>query len=206
MLDNENKVKTYTTNCLRDCPFVFLARPNDPGNGNIRVVMIEISEEEERQLDSGKSLLLQRGELSFNVDPNLCLGYGELDLSPNSDDCIKIDKGDWDRRLYIRHFMPSKYDYETHTVTSTIKGGGWYDTSRALTYLPYLYACMNKPKRVCIFKEYIDFISIARAKRKAEKQREWTKNNKEYLAKKRQKRTMAKRNAKLSLLTFNVKK
>lgn len=206
MLDNENKVLKYTTNCLRDCPFVFLARPSDPGNGNIRIVMLEITKEQELQLDSGKSLLLQRGGLSFRIEPDFCLGYGELDLSPNSNDCIKIDNGDWDKRLYIRHFMPSEYDYNTHSVTSDIKGGRWYDTSRALTYLPYLYARMNKPKRVCIFKEYIDIVAMNRAKQKAAKQREWTKNNKEYLAKQRQKRTAAKRNAKLSLLTFNIKK
>ena len=102
--------------------------------------------------------------------------------------------------------MPSEYDYATHSVTSDIKGGRWYDTSRALTYLPYLYACLNKPKRVCIFREYIDIVAMNRAKQKAAKQREWTRNNKEYLAKKRQKRTAAKRNAKLSLLTFNIKK
>lgn len=206
MLNNENKVLKYTTNCPRNYPFVFLARPNDPGNGNVRVVMVEITEEQERQLDSGKSLLLQRGGLSFYIEPDFCLGYGEFDLSPNSDDCIKINNGDWDKRLYIRQFMPSEYDYATHSVTSDIKGGRWYDTSRALTYLPYLYACMNKPKRVCIFREYIDILARNRAKQKAAKQREWTRNNKEYLARKRQKRTAAKRNAKLSLLTFNIKK
>ena len=206
MLDNENKSLKFITNCIKDCPFVFIVRPCDPGNGNIKIVMISITEEQEKQLDSGKSLSLTRGGLSFNIEPDFCLGYGELDLSPNSNDCIKIDKGDWDKRLYIRHFMPSEYDYPTHSVTSDIKGGRWYDTSRALTYLPYLYACMNKPKRVCIFREYIDIIAMNRAKQKAVKQREWTRNNKEYLAKKHQKRTAAKRNAKLSLLTFNIKK
>ncbi len=206
MLDKENNVLKYTTNCLHDCPFAFLARPNDPGNGNIRIVMLEITEEQELQLDSGKSLLLQRGGLSFHIEPDFCLGYGELDLSPNSDDCIKIDNGDWDKRLYIRQFMTSKYDYATHSVTSDIKEGRWYDTSRALTYIPYLYASINKPKRVCIFKEYIDIVALNRAKQKAAKQKEWTKNNKEYLAKKRQKRVAAKRDAKLSLLTFNIKK
>lgn len=206
MLDKENNVLKYTTDCLHDCPFAFLARPSDPGNGNVRIVMLEITEEQETQLDSGKSLLLKRGGLSFHIEPEFCLGYGELDLSPNSDDCIKIDSGDWDKRLSIRQFMPSEYDYNTHSVTSNIKGGKWYDTDRALTYIPYLYASINKPKRVCIFREYIDIVALNKAKQKAAKQKEWTKNNKEYLTKKRQKRVAAKRNAKLSLLTFNVKK
>lgn len=206
MLDKENKILKHTTDCIRNLPFVFLARPNDPGNGNVRVVMLEINKEQEEQLDSGKTLLLERGGVSFRIEPDFCLGYGELDLSPNSEDVIKIDNGDWYNRLYIRQFMPSEYNYETHSVTSDIKGGRWYDTSRPRTYLPYLYACLNKPKRVCIFREYIDVVAMNRAKQKAAKQKEWTNNHKEYLHKQRQKRVAAKRSAKLSMLTFNVKK
>lgn len=206
MLDNENYIQKYTSDCIKNLPFAFIVRPCDPGNGNIRVVMLEISENEEKELDAGKSLSLERGGLYFTVDPYLCFAYGEFDLSPNSNDVDKIDKANWFGRFTVRQFIPSEYDYETHTVTSDIKGGRWYDTDYVKTYIPYLYACLGKPKRICIFKEYRDIIAINRAKRKAETQREYSKNNKEYLRKKRQNRVAAKRNAKLNMLIFNVTK
>lgn len=203
MLNNDDNFK-FTNNCINNLPFVFLARPKDPGNGNIRVVMLEISEAEEKQLDSSKSLLLKRGGLSFHIEPDFCLAYGELDLSPNSNDVIAMNDSNWDSRLYIRHFIPSNYDYNTHSFMSDLKRGRWYDTDRPIIYVPYLYACINKPKRVCIFKEYIDIIALNKAKQKAEKQKQWNTNNKERITKQRRKRIEAKRNAKLSMLNFNI--
>lgn len=206
MLDNENKNYRYTTRCLSDCPFVFLARPIDPGNGNIRIVMLEISKEQEKALDSGKSLSLERGGLSFSIDPNFCLAYGELDIAPNSEFVYNMSIGGWDKRLYIKIPVPSEYDYDTHTIKSDLPRGRWYDTANPCTYLPYLYACINKPERVCIFKEYTDTIAMIRARRKAEKQKEWSNNHKDVITKQRHKRSANKRKAKLSLLSFNLKR
>ena len=205
MLDNENKSLKFITNCIKDCPFVFIVRPCDPGNGNIRIVMISITEEQEKQLDSGKSLSLTRGGLSFSIDPDFCLAYGEFDLSPNSKDINEFARANWFAKFTVNQFMPSEYDYEHHCVISDIRRGRWYDTDNLKTYLPYLYACINKPKRICIFREYVDRIALLRAKQKADKQREWNKNNKERIKRKKMQRTIAKRNAKLSMLTFNYK-
>lgn len=204
MLETETDFK-YTNKCISNLPFVFIARPKDPGNGNIRVVMLEITKEQEEQLDEGKSLSITKEGLSFSINPDFCLAYGEFDFSPNSDDIKKIDNSNYFDRLYIRHFIPSVYDYENHCVHSNMKNGQWFDTDNIKTYLPYLYACINKPKRICIFKEYIDTKAILRAQRKAEKKKEWRLNNKEKIRQQQRNKLNAKRNAKLSLLTFKTK-
>jgi hypothetical protein len=126
-------------------------------------------------------------------------------MSPNSNDINEFARANWFAKLTVNQFMPSEYDYEHHCVISDIRRGRWYDTDNIKTFLPYLYACINKPKRICIFKEYIDTIALRRAKQKADKQKEWNKNNKERIKRKKMQRTIAKRNAKLSMLTFNYK-
>lgn len=205
MLYEENKTLKFTNNCIKDCHFVFIVRPCDQGNGNIRVVMIEISEEEENQLNSDKSLSLNRGGLSFNIHPDCCLAYGEFNLSPNSEDVDKFSRAGWLTRYTVRQFIPSEYDYENHCVVSDIRRGRWFDTDNIKTYLPYLYACINKPKRICIFKEYIDIVAIRKANQKIEREKMYYHRNKEYLKQKRQKRVEAKRKLKLSNLKINVK-
>lgn len=205
MSDIMNKMM-YNTPCIKDCSFSFIVRPCDPGNGNIRVVMLEISEEEEHLLDSGKSLSLTRGRLSFVVNPALCLAYGDFDLSPNSEDLNKFYDAHWFDRFYIKHFIPSEYDYNTHTLTSDLRRGRWFDTRNIKVYLPYLHACMNKPKRIVIFKEYNDLLALRRAEKHNEQVKQWNKDNKEYLKKKAREKSKAKRELKLSKLTFNYKK
>lgn len=203
MLNEDSKHLMFTTPCLSNCPYMFIVRPNDPGNGNIRVIMTSITEDEEKALDSRKSLRLKRGKLSFYVDPDFCLAYGDVDLSPNSKDTLELDKADWFSRLYVRHFMPSEYDYETHSMISDIRGGRWYDTSNIKTFMPYLYACIGKPKKIIIFKEYIDIIALNRAKRKAEREAKYYQVNKDNLKKRVAEKRAAKRRARLSHLVFN---
>lgn len=204
MLDLENKLKTYTNKCITDCPFVFIIRPTDPGNGSLRVVMMEITEEQEKQLDAGKSLSLNRGGLSFNINPDFCLAYGDFDLSPNSKDLDTFYNADWFSRYNCKHYVPSNYNYETHTVTSDSRLGKWYDTTNIKVYLPYLYACINKPKRIVIFKEFMDIIALRKAEQKRKKQYEWNNKNKELIKNSILKRRANKRSAKLSKLIFNT--
>lgn len=204
MLNKENQDLKFTSNCIKDCPFVFIVRSCDPDNGNIRVVMLEIDEAQEKELDAGKSLSIEKGGLSFVINPENCLAYGEFDLSPNSKDIEDFDNADWFSRLYVRQYVPSVYDYETHTVTSDLRRGRWFDTSNLKTYLPYLYACINKPKRICIFKEYIDVVALRKAKRMSEYGKEYAKKNREVIAKKKQQKRIAKRLEKLNKLVFKV--
>lgn len=205
MLNIENKTLKYTINCIHNCDFVFLVRPYDPGNGNVRVVMTEISEREEQLLDSGKSLLLNRGRLSFNVDPDFCYAYGNLNIRPGSDELIQMNDADWFTRFYIRQFLPSEYDFDNHIIHSDLPCGRWYDTDSLKSFLPYLYNCINHPERVVIFKEYLNTIEMLKAKERVERDARYYNKHKDKISKRVKEKRQAKRLSKLSMLTFNIK-
>lgn len=203
---NTKKKRMFTSNCINNLDFVFIARSVDPSNGNVNVIMTSITEEEETLLDRGKTIVVKRNKVEFTINPNLCFAYGELDLSPNSDTIKLFSEIDWFRNLYIRHFLFSDYDYEHHTVTSDIRGGRWYDTSNISKYLPYLYACLNKPKRIAIFKQTF-YMNTTYIKNK-QKQKEYYQKNRarrdEVSAKSRIKISKNKRKARLSTLKFDI--
>ena len=203
MWNTKNK-RMFTSNCINNLDFVFIARSIDPGNGNIDVIMTSITEEEETSLDKGKTIIVKRGKAEFTINPNLCFAYGELDLSPNSDSIKLFAEIDWFYKLYIKHFLFSEYDYEHHTVTADVKGGKWYDTSDISKYLPFLYACLNKPKRIVIFKQTLDTKRLHIKNR----QKEYYQKNRAKMdkisAKFRMKMSKNKRKARLSTLKFDV--
>ena len=203
MWNTKNK-RMFTSNCINNLDFVFIARSIDPGNGNIDVIMTSITEEEETLLDKGKTIVIKKGKTEFTIDPNLCFAYGELDLSPNSDTIKLFTEIDWFRKLYIKHFLFSEYDYEHHTVTSDIKGGRWYDTSNISKYLPYLYACLNKPKRIAIFRQTFDMKSIYIKNRQKEYYQKNRARRDEISAKSRMKISKNRRKARLSTLKFDI--
>lgn len=201
---NTKKKRMFTSNCINNLDFVFIARSIDSGNGNIDVIMTSITEEEETLLDKGKTIIITRGKIEFIINPNLCFAYGELDLSPDSDIIKTFAEINWFRNLNIKHFLFSEYDYEHHSVTSDVKGGRWYDSSNISKYLPYLYACLNKPKRIVIFRQTFD----TKSKYIKNRQKEYYQNNRarrdEVSAKSRIKRSKTKRKDKLSTLKFDI--
>lgn len=204
MLNQKEETRKYTTNCLQNLEAVFIARPAE--NNGVQVVMLGITEEQEKKLDKGEDFIIKTNLGSFHIESEFCFAYGELDLSPNSDDIIKMDKADWFKSIEICHWIPSEYDYETHTVTSDKRGGRTFSTIYLRDYLPYLHGCINKPKRIVIFKEYLKAIISNKVKaqarrRKAAQNREYRANKDAIIA-----RTIAKRKAKVSGLKFNIKK
>lgn len=203
MLNTEKEIRKYTTNCISCLPVVYIVRPNE--NNGTQVVMIGITEEQEKQLDNNKIVTINTDRGCFTIDPKFCYAYGDLDLSPNSDDINKIAKANWFENFLVNIHVVSTYDYNTHTVTSDIRGGRWFDTYDIKVYLPYLYGCIGKPKRVAIFKEYLNSLMALKAKREAKRL-----NNKKYRENKtnniyNKKRTIAKRKAKVSSLKFTLK-
>ena len=153
----ENCLK-YTTNCSSNHPYAFIVRPLDTNNKDLRIMLMEITEEQENELDNNKSISIEKGSYKFNIEPDMCYAYGKLDLSPNSKDIENIYKANWFSNFDINIFIPSEYNYEDNSVTSDIKGGRVYGTSNVKKYLPFLYASINKPERVVIFKEYLNIV------------------------------------------------
>lgn len=203
-MSNTEKIHKYTTNCINCLPVVFIARPNE--NNGVQIVMIGISEEQEKKLINNENVVIETDRGTFNISPDFCYAYGEIDLSPNSPDIIKLYEGNPFDNLNIRISVPAEYEYENHCIISSTRGGTWYNTSNIKDYLPYLHGCIGKPKRIAIFKECLNAL-IAK---KLERERR-NRNNKIYREHKsdynyNKEKTIAKRKAKVSSLKFKIKK
>lgn len=203
-MSNTEKIHKYTTNCIDCLPVVFIARPNE--NNGVQIVMIGISEEQEKKLINNENVVIETDRGTFNISPDFCYVYGELDLSPNSSDIIKLQEGNPFNNLNVKISVPAEYEYENHCIVSSTRGGTWYNTSDIKDYLPYLHGCIGKPKRIAIFKECLNAL-IAK---KLERERR-NRNNKIYREHKAdynyyKEKTIAKRKAKVSSLKFKIKK
>lgn len=205
MSNKRNSTRRYITNCRRDLPYVFIVRPNDTLDKNIRVMMMEITEEDEKELDCGRSLSLVRGKLQFIIHPDLCYAYGPLNLAPGSKDLDYIDEAKWFNSFEIRQFLFSEYDYETHSTESDVPGGRWYTSSNVKSYLPFLYACINKPKRVVIFKEYLNILDLRDIKRKVKNNTKYNAEAKKKQKERNKQKTDVKRQKKIKTLQFTLK-
>lgn len=204
MLNEENKIVSKCIDCL---PLVYIACPQE--NGGARVIMAPITAEQEEQLNNEDYIIIkdQFGQ-SFVVTDNKCYAYGELDLSPKSDNIRKIAKSNWFKNLYVNIIMLSEYDYETNTVTSDVEGGRWYETDNVETYLPFLHAKIGKPERVVIFRDDLDTLGFKK-KRKTSANKvsnKYKSASKEYVRQYNRNKTIAKRKARVSTLQFKIKK
>ena len=204
MLNEGNKIVSKCIDCL---PLVYIACPQE--NGGARVIMAPITAEQEEQLNNEDYIIIkdQFGQ-SFVVTDNKCYAYGELDLSPKSDNIRKIAKSNWFKNLYVNIIMLSEYDYETNTVTSDVEGGRWYETDNVETYLPFLHAKIGKPERVVIFRDDLDTLGFKKKhKTNANKvSNKYKSASKEYVRQYNRNKTIAKRKAKVSTLQFKIKK
>lgn len=191
----------YTNECIK-LSHITLVRNGVEKNGTTRVTMLEITEEQEASLINNENVTITINDMIYTINPNLCYIYGEVDFSPNSAMLNEITKYNWFERYYVRHFIPSKYDYKTHTIVSNIKGGRWFDTDNIKTYLPFLYACIGKPKRVAIFKEELELLSILTRRLH---QKEYIQRNRDKIRKKKAKIREHKTNNRIKALTINFK-
>lgn len=117
------------------------------------VVIIPITEKEEKQLDTG-SLTTTRNDQIFNIESNQIICYGEINFHTNSDDYDTIEQMKWFDYLDAKGIsIPSDYDYEEHCCYTPNKKVRWYETFNPAVLAQYYHARLNKPQRVCIFKE-----------------------------------------------------
>ena len=121
-----------------------------------QIIMTYLTEEEEQNLDDGKELILKRGNSSFRVHCNNIYCYGEVDFHEGSDDCKQIatfnflDYLDWKGIV-----IPSDYHYDTHECHSPIKSYRIYETWKPDVLSRYAHGCLNKPKRVVLFRRLL---------------------------------------------------
>lgn len=208
MLNEKENINKITTRCINCLPIVYLVCSQD--NGGISVIMAPITEEQEKQLDNEETIVIEdkRNNSSFTVNAKSCYAYGKLDLSPKSKDIELIHKADWFKNLYVNVFVFNEYDYDTHTITSDVVGGRWYETNNVKTYLPFLHAKLGKPERVVIFREELDLLSLRRKNKvkNSKLNRDHYTTCKDYYKGYNKRNAEIKRKNRISKLSFTIKK
>lgn len=202
MLNTENEIRSYTTNCINCLDFYYILRPCDSPNKDYQIVITRLSTDEEEKLNNNEPVILKRKDTTFIVQPDLCYAYGELDLSPNSKDINTIYNSKYFSYLDIHISCLSKYDYNSHTVTSDVRGGRYFWSNNPKDYLPYIHGCIGKPSKVVIFKEYI----VVHKKKRSVSKTTGSSNNTTYKKELNRAKTIAKRQAKISNYKFTIKK
>ena len=115
--------------------------------------MTYLADAEEQQLDKGKHGTLNRAIASFQVHGNNIYCYGEVDFHEGSDDCKQIATFTFlDYLGWKGIVLPSDYHYDTHECHSTLKTYRWYETWRPDVLAKYAHGCLNKPKRIVLFR------------------------------------------------------
>lgn len=117
------------------------------------IIMIPITEEEEKELDSGL-LVTKKGDFTFTIEGNNIICYGEIDFNTNSDDYYVLEDMRWLEHLTgIGICVPADYNYKEHTCYSPIRHTRYFDTTNSAIVAQYKHAVLGKPQRCCIFKE-----------------------------------------------------
>lgn len=198
MFDKDTQI--YTDDCISDNEVAFIARPQE--NHNVRIVMTYISDEEEKTLRSLKELVVVRDNITFKINPMCCYHVGAYDFTPNNDTLKETHN--LFKEYNVRHFIPSNWDYNTNTYTHTEKIAKWFDTSDPVEYLPYLYASINKPKKIVLFKEELDIDTIRLAREKMQKKKE---NRKKAIKERKEKAFIEKvKNSKIKITPKSIAK
>lgn len=121
------------------------------------IIITYITKDEEDKLDSGRTLIIKRGDKQFKITSKDYYCYGSIDFNTGSDDyntlasfkLIKLRDGM--RGFYI----PSNYNYNTHSATSDRPKGRWYDTLKSEKVCQYLHGVLGKPEKTIIFKQIV---------------------------------------------------
>lgn len=115
------------------------------------IIMSNLTEDEEKTLESIGEVILERGDEHFLVESKNVHCYGEIDFTNQED--VNVIKA-----LKILNHLSStgipfvaNYDYERHscfTDNGKIKYG---ETWNPFDLVQYAHGCLEKPKRVIIF-------------------------------------------------------
>ena len=125
-------------------------------NHKEQVIMTYITEEEEQKLDESKELVIERGNMIFQVHHNNIYCYGEVNFKEGSDDCKQIATFNFLDYLGWKGVMlPSDYHYDTHECHSPLTSYRWYETWQPDVLARYAHGCLNKPERIVLFRRLL---------------------------------------------------
>ena len=125
-------------------------------NRREQVIMTYITEEEEQELDERNELTLKRNNIVFQIHSNNVYCYGEVNFKEGSDDCKQIATFNFLDYLGWKGIMlPSDYHYDTHECHSPLTSYRWYETWQPDVLARYAHGCLNKPKRIILFRRLL---------------------------------------------------
>lgn len=125
-------------------------------NRREQVIMTYITEEEEQELDERNELTLKRNNIVFQIHSNNVYCYGEVNFKEGSDDCKQIATFNFLDYLGWKGIMlPSDYHYDTHECHSPLTSYRWYETWQPDILARYAHGCLNKPKRIILFRRLL---------------------------------------------------
>ena len=117
------------------------------------VILTYLTPEEENELDENNKVTLTRANQTFSIRKNNIYCYGDVDLKEGSDDSHEIANFDFlDYLNGIGVKIPSDYDYEHHVCRSTINKYRITETWRPDVLVRYAHGCLNKPKKILLFR------------------------------------------------------
>lgn len=126
------------------------------GKTNIkeRVVMTWITDEEESLLDEGKEIKIKRGNRDFVINEYNTYCYGIIDYKLGSNDSKVIATFNFlDFMIFAGRFVPSNYDYNTHSCISDQPFYKHYETWNPSVVAQYCHGVLGKPKRSILFRQ-----------------------------------------------------
>lgn len=115
----------------------------------IRILMTYLTDKEESYLNQDKSLTIERGGITFDLDKDNVFAYGEVDFHKDTDDYEAL------RDLIPFNDivnLPDHYDYDTHTCQTTVNGYQTRECRDIGAMAQYAHGKLGKPNKVVIFK------------------------------------------------------
>lgn len=120
----------------------------------IQTIITHITKAEEKVLDTDGQITITRGSRTFVLSNRNTYCYGNIDFSEGSRDYDIMTTFSFINSLGFNGvFIPSNYDYDTHTCVSDKPFYKHYETWRAEPIIKYAHACLGKPELIAIFKQ-----------------------------------------------------
>lgn len=121
--------------------------------GTNEIILTYIDEDEESLIDAldKDSIIIKRGNRSFNISQNKIYCYGDVDFN-NYEDLKQIDSFNLITRQFQGFIIPSDYNYDLHVAYSNNKKFYKYtETWQSSKVVKYIHGCLGKPKKILLF-------------------------------------------------------
>lgn len=136
------------------------------GLGIEQILMVSITEEQEKCLDAKKKIKVE----NYEISPKDIICYGDINLNTNSKDYRLLETLQLPNYYIERgQKIPNNYDYKEHCCYTNkklkpsylnspelqIDGIDWIKTKNIAKVIQYNHGMLGKPKKICIFNNFV---------------------------------------------------